>query len=342
MSYRRKFSLVNVGLSNSDSDKAAWLAMACVECGSTRKVFRKAFSNSASIRAFKPSPGNSRTQAGDPTLLAPLVEDIHAAHQGMVLQNLGSGRRCHDVNLPLAGVFRGSTHQRRGEDQITQVGRVDKQDAHRLIFHAEAPVGAAHLTRGASGLMLRCPGRAQSRPETEPRSSTNASGLPVSVLLGTEKELPHNLDAERSVLGAVLVDNSTMHVALQRLKPGDFHHLAHRRIFAAMIDLAERTAAIDLVTLKEMLERSGGLEASGGTIALAALLDGVPRSANVDHYAAIVKDKAVLREMIDASNRVIESCFAAHIDCRCCSTEASNGGAHQEDATGFGCGRYFD
>lgn len=162
--------------------------------------------------------------------------------------------------------------------------------------------------------MLRCPGRASSRSETESRAATHASGLPVSVQLGTEKELPHNLDAERSVLGAVLVDNSTLHAALQRLKPGDFHHHAHRRIFAAMIELTEKATAIDLVTLKEMLDRSGSLEASGGTLALAALLDGVPRSANVDHYATIVKDKAILREMIDASSRVIESCFAAQED----------------------------
>jgi len=136
----------------------------------------------------------------------------------------------------------------------------------------------------------------------------------VSVQLGTEKALPHNLDAERSVLGAVLVDNGTLHTALQRLKPDDFHHHAHRRIFAAMIQLSERAAAIDLVTLREMLERSGDLEASGGTAALAALVDGVPRATNVDHYATIVKDKAVLRELIDASNRVIESCFAAQED----------------------------
>lgn len=136
----------------------------------------------------------------------------------------------------------------------------------------------------------------------------------MSVQLGTEKELPHNLDAERSVLGAVLVDNSAMHAAQQILKAGDFHHLAHRRIYTAMLELSEKAAAIDLVTLQEMLQRSGDLEASGGTVALAALLDGVPRSANVDHYSRIVKDKAVLREMIDASNRVIESCFAAQED----------------------------
>jgi replicative DNA helicase len=136
----------------------------------------------------------------------------------------------------------------------------------------------------------------------------------VSVETAIEKTLPHNLDAERSVLGAVLVDNAAMHAALQRLKPQDFYRDAHRRIFSAMLELSERAGVIDLVTLKEMLSRSGDLDTAGGPALLAALTDGVPRSANVDHYAAIVKDKAVLREMIQASNQVIESCFAAEED----------------------------
>ncbi|MFQ5670206.1 MAG: replicative DNA helicase [Acidobacteriota bacterium] len=134
------------------------------------------------------------------------------------------------------------------------------------------------------------------------------------VEIGSQKSLPHNLDAERSVLGAVLVDNSAMNVALQRLRPADFYWDAHRRIYNAMMRLAEGRRAIDLVTIKEELIKSGDLDSTGGPAALAALTDGVPRSAHIDHYVAIVKDKSLLRRMIDASNRVIEDCMAAEED----------------------------
>ena len=98
--------------------------------------------------------------------------------------------------------------------------------------------------------------------------------------------LPHNLEAERSVLGAVLVDNSAINVALQRLKATDFYRDAHRRIFDAMIQLSEKSQAIDLVTVKEELHKSGSLESAGGPAVLAALTDGVPRSSNIEHFAA--------------------------------------------------------
>jgi len=136
----------------------------------------------------------------------------------------------------------------------------------------------------------------------------------LAVDFGTDKPLPQSVDAERSVLGAVLVDNTAMHVALQRLRPNDFFRDAHRRIFRAMVQLSERAGAIDLVTLKEEMGRAGDLDAAGGPAGLASLADGVPRSAHIEHYAAIVKDRAVLREMIEASSRTIESCFAAEDD----------------------------
>jgi replicative DNA helicase len=136
----------------------------------------------------------------------------------------------------------------------------------------------------------------------------------LAVDLGTDRSLPQSIDAERSVLGAVLVDNTAMHVALQRLRPGDFFRDAHRKIFRAMVQLSEKARAIDLVTLKEELAQSGDLEAAGGPAGLAALADGVPRSAHIEHYAAIVKDRAVLREMIEASSRVMDDCFAAETE----------------------------
>ncbi len=124
-----------------------------------------------------------------------------------------------------------------------------------------------------------------------------------------EKTLPHNLEAEKTVLGAVLVDNAAFSSAAEVLTREDFYRESHRRIFEAMAVLAERSQPIDLVTLKNELLRGGGLEAAGGAAYLGSLLDGVPRITNVEHWSRIIKERAVLRNLIHASNRIIQSCF---------------------------------
>src|SRR3972149_9717977 len=95
-----------------------------------------------------------------------------------------------------------------------------------------------------------------------------------------QRTLPHNLEAERSVLGAVLLHNDAFNLAAEVLDARDFFRDAHRRIFDKMAALSERGDAIDLVTLKEELGRSGELDEVGGPAYIAALVDGVPRSAN--------------------------------------------------------------
>ncbi len=132
--------------------------------------------------------------------------------------------------------------------------------------------------------------------------------------LTLERPLPHNLDAERSVLGAVLLDNHTLNTAIEKLKPEDFFHDHHRRIFQTMMSLGEAQQAIDLVTLTEELHRRGALEASGGAAYLAQLVDGVPRVTNVDHYARIVKEKAVLRNLIHATHAIQQQALEADED----------------------------
>ena len=124
-----------------------------------------------------------------------------------------------------------------------------------------------------------------------------------------EKTLPHNLEAERTVLGAVLVDNAAFSSAAEVLTREDFYRESHRRIFEAMAVLAERSQPIDLVTLKNELTRGGALEAAGGAAYLGSLLDGVPRITNVEHWSRIIKERAVLRNLIHASNRIVQSCF---------------------------------
>jgi len=132
--------------------------------------------------------------------------------------------------------------------------------------------------------------------------------------LALERPLPHNLDAERSVLGAVLLDNHMLNAAVEKLRADDFFLDQHRRVFQQMIVLGEAQKAIDLVTLTDELHRKGELEAAGGAAYLAQLVDGVPRVSNVDHYARIVKEKAVLRNLIHATYAIQQQALEAEED----------------------------
>jgi replicative DNA helicase len=131
--------------------------------------------------------------------------------------------------------------------------------------------------------------------------------MPVDAVL--EKPLPNNLDAERSVLGAILLDNNALNPAIEHLRPEDFFLDQHRRVFTQMIALGEMQHAIDLVTLTEELHRRGDLEASGGAPYLASLADGMPRVSNVEHYARIVKEKAMLRNLIHTTHNIQQRAF---------------------------------
>ncbi len=124
-----------------------------------------------------------------------------------------------------------------------------------------------------------------------------------------ERTLPSNLEAERTVLGAILVDNAAFNSAAEILSREDFYRDAHRRIYEAMAVLAERSQPIDLVTLKDELGRRSALEAVGGAAFLAGLVDGVPRITSVEHWSRLIKEKAVLRNLIHAGNRIVQSCF---------------------------------
>ena len=126
-----------------------------------------------------------------------------------------------------------------------------------------------------------------------------------------ERPLPNNLDAERSILGAILLDNNALNTAIEALKAEDFFLPQHRHVFQQMITLGEAQHAIDLVTLTEELHRVGELEAAGGAPYLASLVDGVARVSNVEHYARIVKEKAVLRNLIHATHNIQQRAFEA-------------------------------
>src|SRR6201993_3476649 len=117
--------------------------------------------------------------------------------------------------------------------------------------------------------------------------------------------LPANVEAERSILGAILLDNLAYNQAAEHLRPEDFSLDSHRRIYSRMIDLAESSRPIDIITLIEELDRNKELQAIGDTAYVSSLLDGVPDRPSIEHYVKIVRDKALLRALIHAANAAI-------------------------------------
>ena len=126
-----------------------------------------------------------------------------------------------------------------------------------------------------------------------------------------EKNLPHNLDAERSILGSIILENGALNQAQEILREDDFYREGHRKIFRIMGSLHDVSSVIDLITLKNELQRTGDLDAVGGLAYISSLIDGVPKSANVEHYARIVREKSILRSLIDTGNRMITLCYQA-------------------------------
>ncbi len=117
--------------------------------------------------------------------------------------------------------------------------------------------------------------------------------------------LPANVEAERSILGAILLDNLAYNQAAEHLKPEDFSLDSHRRVYTRMMDLAESSRPIDMITLVEELDRRKELEAIGDVAYISGLVDGVPDRPSIEHYIKIVRDKALLRGLIHAANSAI-------------------------------------
>ncbi|MBI4240832.1 MAG: replicative DNA helicase, partial [Candidatus Rokubacteria bacterium] len=117
----------------------------------------------------------------------------------------------------------------------------------------------------------------------------------------TSKIPPHSLEAERAVLGAILLEKGSLPRAVEILKPSDFYKEGHRKIFDSMIGLFERSEPVDLLTLREELRRRGELDEVGGDVALATMVEEAATAAHLLTYAGIVREKALLRELIHAA-----------------------------------------
>jgi replicative DNA helicase len=115
---------------------------------------------------------------------------------------------------------------------------------------------------------------------------------------------PQNLEAEASVLGGILLENEAINRVLEIITPVDFYRESHRKIFRAMLELTDRSEPADLITLSELLKGKGELEAVGGSTYLASLADQVPTAANIAHYARIIREKAILRQLITSATEI--------------------------------------
>src|ERR1700737_461841 len=124
----------------------------------------------------------------------------------------------------------------------------------------------------------------------------------------SEKALPRSLEAEQAVLGSLLLDSAAMSMVLPILREEDFYSDDHRRIYRAMLELFLRSGEVDVLTIKEELDTATDQRISAAY--LASLLDAVPETANVEHYARIVKEKSTLRRLIFAGRHAIQEGMA--------------------------------
>lgn len=131
----------------------------------------------------------------------------------------------------------------------------------------------------------------------------------MSLASASFKIPPHDLEAEKSVLGAILIDSSTITVVAQILKSEYFYTREHQNIFSAMVTLFEKQQPIDIVTLKNELSKEGTLDESGGTKYLSEIINTVPTAGYVEHYARIVKDYYTKRKLIELSSKTVTEAF---------------------------------
>ncbi|HPR63104.1 MAG TPA: replicative DNA helicase [Thermoanaerobaculia bacterium] len=137
------------------------------------------------------------------------------------------------------------------------------------------------------------------------------SSSPMSV-----SEVPRHVEAEKSLLAVVLLDEQTLNQVASFLRPEDFYLQEHQHIFGIMLELSQENKPIDLVTLKDELSRKGVLEKAGGVAYISGLVDMVPDVGNILTYADIVKEKATLRSLIHSSGEIIRMCLTGRQNAR--------------------------
>jgi len=130
--------------------------------------------------------------------------------------------------------------------------------------------------------------------------------------INLEKMPPQNLEAEMAVLGSMLIEEAAIGYAIEMLNSANFYSDSNRRIFDSMLKLYSGNKAVDMVTLIEELKKTGDLDKVGGSSYIASLTTVVPTAANIRHYATIVKEKSILRNLISAATNIISESYDAH------------------------------
>jgi len=124
-----------------------------------------------------------------------------------------------------------------------------------------------------------------------------------------DKIPPQNLDAEMAIIGSMLLDEEAISIAVETLDSESFYKDSHRKIFEAILELYNTNKPVDLITLTNELKRINVLDEIGGPSFLAVLANAVPTSANITHYVSIVKEKSILRALINNSTRIVSMCY---------------------------------
>src|SRR3989338_3922647 len=122
---------------------------------------------------------------------------------------------------------------------------------------------------------------------------------------------PQNIEAEMAVLGSMLIEEEAIPLALEFLDASCFYKEVNREIFSVITDLYNTQRSVDLITLSEELKRKNILESVGGVAYLTTLTEVVPTAANVQHYAGIVKEKSILRFLINNATQIVSECYDA-------------------------------
>jgi replicative DNA helicase len=135
------------------------------------------------------------------------------------------------------------------------------------------------------------------------------SPAPAAPSAFTDRTPPYSAEAEMAVLGGMLIDQDAVVKAVELVDDSMFHREAHRRLFRSLVRIWQRGDVIDEITVTEDLRKAGDFEAVGGVAFLATLLDAVPTAANIEYHCKIVREKAILRRLIEASTSIIQETY---------------------------------
>ena len=124
------------------------------------------------------------------------------------------------------------------------------------------------------------------------------------------KRLPASLDAERSVIGAILLNDELAHSVSEILRSHDFYSIAHREIYQTILKILQTQKRVDLLTVQDELSKSNMLESVGGISYLMSLQEDIPAMGMIEQHAHIVKEKAILRELIESATSIISNCYS--------------------------------